>query len=243
MFDVSDFFTPPENEESKIWRYMNLAKFISLLSTESLYFCNSTCFDDKHEGSYTKVNLEMQDDINHIAPIDDYTNKIRKQNEIYRHNVHINCWHLSQYESDGMWRNYLKGELGIAVRSTYFRLTKSLDQASQMVFVGKLNYIDYKHDFIPYDQGLWAPFLSKRQNFEYEKELRAMYLLGYNLPESYGNKRYGDLVKVDIRELVEAIVVCPSAQNWFVDVVKSVIEKYGCDFKVELSEMTKKPIF
>jgi hypothetical protein len=33
-------FTPTPNEDSKLWRYMNLPKFLSLLQTKSLFLCN-----------------------------------------------------------------------------------------------------------------------------------------------------------------------------------------------------------
>lgn len=58
---------------------------------------------------------------------------------------------MSEHESDGMWQNYLKEKFGVAIKSTYERFTKALEPASQIVHVGKVNYKDYKNDFIPYD--------------------------------------------------------------------------------------------
>lgn len=54
MFDENPYFEAPKDKDSKIWRYMSLEKFISLLSKKELYFCNSTCFEDTHEGAYNK---------------------------------------------------------------------------------------------------------------------------------------------------------------------------------------------
>src|SRR5258708_24184794 len=44
--------------ESKIWKYMDLAKFVSLLSTKSLYFACPFQFHDSAEGSLPKSHME-----------------------------------------------------------------------------------------------------------------------------------------------------------------------------------------
>lgn len=180
MFDENPYFEAPKDKDAKIWGYMSLEKFIHLLSKRALYFYNSTCFEDKHEGAYTKLNIELSKFIDKRAHIDDYTRKIRDQNLIYRENIHINCWHLSEYESDGMWKNYSDSSMWLAIKSTYNRLVNAVMESSKMIFIGKVRYIDYDTELIPYNEGLWAPFLRKRKTFEYEKELRAMYLLGYD---------------------------------------------------------------
>src|SRR5688572_17236116 len=37
--------------ESVLWRYMDFTKFVSLLSTKSVYFPSAVCFDDIWEGA------------------------------------------------------------------------------------------------------------------------------------------------------------------------------------------------
>lgn len=39
MFDKNHYMIVPDNEDTKIRRYMNLRKFESLLKEEALYFC------------------------------------------------------------------------------------------------------------------------------------------------------------------------------------------------------------
>lgn len=242
MFDDNPYFEAPKNKEAKIWRYMSLEKFISLLSKKALYFCNSTCFEDLHEGAYTKLNIEVSKYVDEIAPIDGYTRKMREQNLIYRENVHINCWHLSEYESVGMWKNYLDSNMGVAIKSTYNRLVNAVMESPQMVFIGKVKYIDYDKELIPYDEGLWAPFLRKRKVFEYEKEIRAMYLLSHNKIDDTKKTR-GGLVNVDLDLLVEDVVLAPDVPYWFREVVESVISKYGYEFMVKNSSVNESPIF
>ena len=52
-------FFPKENY--KIVKYMDLAKFISLLHSKSLFFCRLDKLEDKFEGSSPKLNLEYNE--------------------------------------------------------------------------------------------------------------------------------------------------------------------------------------
>ena len=46
----------PDN--SKIWRYITLARFISLLERKQLYFHNIRGFEDRFVGWYTPVDFD-----------------------------------------------------------------------------------------------------------------------------------------------------------------------------------------
>ena len=52
-------FIQPKNENIKIWRYMDFTKFVSLISSKSVFFCRSDLFEDPFEGSYSKANLKL----------------------------------------------------------------------------------------------------------------------------------------------------------------------------------------
>jgi hypothetical protein len=45
---------PPN--DAKVWRYMDLPKFIDLLNTKQLHFTRAALFDDRFEGSYPQRN-------------------------------------------------------------------------------------------------------------------------------------------------------------------------------------------
>ncbi|MBU3146732.1 hypothetical protein [Clostridium sp. CF012] len=112
-----------------------------------------------------------------------------------------------------MLKNYLDSSMGVAIKSTYNRLTNALMDSSQVVFIGKVKYIDYDKELIPYDEGLWAAFLRKRKVFEYENEIRAMYLLSNNKIDDTKITR-GGLVDVDLNLLVEEVVLAPDVLYW-----------------------------
>jgi len=49
-----------DNEQTKIWRYIDLGKFASLLATEKLYFACPCEFEDPYEGFVPKSHVEAE---------------------------------------------------------------------------------------------------------------------------------------------------------------------------------------
>jgi hypothetical protein len=54
-------------------------------------------------------------------------------------------------------------------------------------------------------------------------------------------KWFGIHVKTDLEVLVDKIIVSPSVPDWVIDLVKSIVNKYGLNKKVEASELSKDP--
>ena len=122
----------PKNEDQKIWRYLDLLKFIDLLETQELFFSRADKLGDDFEGTYTKKAWEQREKIFKIW--EDNGGKdgeIQKFREMYERgtiytiqNFFVNCWHMNDFESAAMWRLYLKSNEGIAIQSTFRRLKK-----------------------------------------------------------------------------------------------------------------------
>ncbi len=53
-------FVHPSDLKVKIWRFMSLAKFLSLLHTNSLYFSRSDKLGDPFEGSISLRDSEIE---------------------------------------------------------------------------------------------------------------------------------------------------------------------------------------
>ena len=133
--------TPAPNEDSKLWRYMSLPKFLSLIQQNSLFMGNleRMAQDDKFEGilpsanfvhrKWTSVNdiplpilnkLKMNaiyyETGNLQACLENYkeVQELRiKQAFAHRRSYFVNCWHLNEYESLAMWDIYSKKDEGI----------------------------------------------------------------------------------------------------------------------------------
>ena len=53
---LTQLFSPPQNLQIKIWRYMDFTKFVSMLENKGIFFPSLAMFDDPFEGSYSKGN-------------------------------------------------------------------------------------------------------------------------------------------------------------------------------------------
>ncbi len=185
---------------------------------------------------------------------DGLLSKISKANRKF---AFINSWHVNESESAAMWRLYLKSSEGIVFQSTFGRLSESFVH-KEKVALGLIKYVDdyTKEDFKDFDDFnlylLQFPFMFKRKCFEYEKELRAI-VLTEPLSEKTKNAYYTKLVVrdmpkgldvlVNLNTLVERVYVSPTAEEWFEQLVRSVIDKYGFTIDVKPSSLADAPTF
>ena len=241
----------PKVKNHTIWRYMNFEKFLSLLSSQELYFCPATKFEDPFEGSFAVDNMNSfrlpQLGLNSknepfVLDAQRLFEMQREMNKKIRKTMHINCWHINTHESEAMWKLYLKGENGIVIQSTVDRLKKSIEASDILVQLGEVNYIDYEKDSIPEDN-LWATFLHKRKSLVHENELRALVFKGYEPKDLTPEELSCTKVSVDLDILAEKIYVDPYSPALFDDQVKSVVHKYNFDFIIEKSKLCNQPLF
>ena len=218
------------NDDDRVWRYMDFTKFVSLLNNSALHFTRGDKLEDPFEGSFPRVNVQLRPRRykGKMPP-----REIKSLSEFYRQFVKhtfVSCWHLNTYQSAAMWKLYLQGNEGIAIRSTFGRLKGSLKKNKDHdVYIGKVKYIRYDKDVIP--EGSLFPYFHKRRSFEHKKELRAV-IQAF----SYDNK--GDIawsrspygsglnVPVDLKILIERVVLPPLCPSWQKGVVESVLSKY-----------------
>ncbi|MCP1124519.1 hypothetical protein NKR74_14605 [Bacillus sp. 3103sda1] len=233
-------FNGIENENMKIWRYMDFAKFVSLLNEQSLFFTRIDKFEDRFEGSFSVANEQLRPAVYGGNPPSQAmyyaTEKIFNETKPF---IIANCWHINPHESAAMWKLYLKSNEGIAIQSTFKRLADSFTETSKDVYIEKIRYIDYEKDWM-HEGNVYYPLLHKRKSFEHEKELRAF------IDESYMDEEDkicgpsisgGINVSVNVETLIENIYVSPDAPKWFSDLVKSITNKYGIQKPVEQSKL------
>src|SRR5271169_5631870 len=130
-----EFDAPPgeseTHDEAVIWRYMDLPRFVSMLSTGRLWFAKAaTLHDDPYEGfgkaeyfvvasgddspksvlhgvAGSKTNISLPEMRAHVSKMsaDIFENA--------RDHVYVNSWCLGPTESMAMWQIY--GSLGFSV--------------------------------------------------------------------------------------------------------------------------------
>ena len=220
----------------KIWKYMDFAKFASMLATESLYFACPSQLNDPYEGcvprSHAKAESEMVqklvDDILALRPhfaakspeslrkFDEKLQILQQQVRTARRKAAlrfgVSCWHMSEYESEAMWKLYSLLGQGIAVESTIGRLRVSLGN-TEGVQIDAVRYMDFDQDPIEKGHRHYGLFI-KRKCFEHEKELRATILLpqdGVGMP-----------VRCDLDVLINRVHVSPFVESYVRDAVEAL---------------------
>lgn len=147
-FSQDSFLSIPTDENAKVWRYMDLNKFIMLLDKQALFFSSleQLKLSDPYEGYLPKPNVTKtandiyQELINHplltegqkqeLEAIDIEKRETSRQVMIkmlpvFSPFVMVNCWHINQLESAAMWKLYCGNGDGIAIQSTVRRLKES----------------------------------------------------------------------------------------------------------------------
>ena len=222
---------PPVDIHEKIWHYFSLPKFLSFLSTSSLYMCRQDKFDDSFEGVLTKKDIAF------------FESKSPGMTQGLKGDAigctYSNCWTRSDVDEYVLWGSYASLTDGVAIQSTVLRLISSLDPSDKRaVYVSNVQYIDYDLEYSFQLTGgianMIAPHFSKRPYFMAEKELRAMY---WDTEGRFNNTPEGLLFKVDLNELIETVYVAPSSKQWYTDVIKELLVKYGLEKDVRCSSI------
>jgi len=226
-------FSLPPNIDTPIWRYMRLARLLAILQTRELYFARADCLGDPFEGSYSRANLENKGTIGGRA----YTRQLRERSC-------VSCWHVNESESAAMWKLYGASDHAVAIRSTTRRLISSLHADNPPVYIGNVSYIDYDRTPIP-ERNQYFALLHKRQSFEHERELRAIVSQDtrFRSPTD-GPMPTGVEINVDVRELVDTILVAPDAPADFLPTVGRAVADAGYPrLGVKQSRLGEEPLF
>jgi hypothetical protein len=243
----------PQEERQHIWRHMDFAKYLSLLDKQALFFSKVSYLKDPYEGThfhllkeinptgseiferFTPQLLQKKADIKAICPA------LFKGQEFC-----VNCWHLNEEESAALWRIYMSGNEGIAIKTSLQNLKKQIESSSLKIYLEKINYgfnrncfsIDYNKKTVlitPVDT-----VITKRKSFEFEKEIRAIVSLENNPElEPEVESHQGFMLPINLAEIIQEIYINPEAPNWYVDLIKSINTKYGISCNVKKSTLSE----
>lgn len=232
-------FPQPIDLEVKLWRYMDLSKFIWLISRRQLYLSRLDQLEDEFEGSSTRKTL---DGIrlffeNLSQPHDENFGQIYL-NARKRH--YVNCWYCGNAESEAMWRLYCPNKTGVAIQTTYNKLAHSIKD-DENLYIGKVTYADYEFLSFP-DANLFWPIMHKRLSFAHENEVRIA--CSNYMPEGEVQP-LGYFVDWDPCEIVEKIYVDPYGPEYHFLAVKTALQAMVPEWEIEVewSQLKSAPVF
>ena len=217
----------PEDANTIVWKYLDLSKFLDLLLSQKLFMSRSDKFEDQYEGTFSEPTFEEIKKLSNDNP--EFLEYYKK----HREKVIVSSWHINEYESFAMWQIFTQNSEGLAIQSTIGRLKNALlPEKNHQQYIGEVNYIDYKKEYIPFDD-LFFPFLFKRKSFQYEREVRII------SDTSKQDLKINDGLKidVDISQLIEKIYIHPRSENWYKNLVIDLVSKLGFDITIEKSDL------
>jgi hypothetical protein len=184
-------------------------------------------FEDQYEGTFSEPTYEE------IKKLSENNPEFLQYYKSHREKVVVSSWHINEYESFAMWQIFTQNNEGLAIQSTIGRLQKALKpEINYSQFIGEVNYIDYKKEYIPFDD-LFFPFMFKRKSFQYEREVRIISDLSEN------NIKINDGLKidVDVNQLIEKIYIHPKSENWYKKLVIELVSKLDYSIEIEKSDL------
>lgn len=241
----------PSDAES-VWRYMDLAKYLSMLQEQALHLAPLSSFEDPFEGSspyhasLTSV-LDSQLAAGTINP--EFAQQAGAMSQIVRRltldRTYVSCWHLSEHESDAMWKLYSTSSGSIAIKTSCRELRMALPSDAKF---GKVNYVDFP-SFNSTKQAIsYDPAFLKRLAFEHEHEVRIVLREPpKNLLEEIVTPTKvmsgGKKIPLKLDGFIDAVVINPLAPIWFADMVRDVTAKYGQHFGISQSTLGELPTY
>jgi hypothetical protein len=218
-----------------LWRYMDLAKFVSMLEKSAIWLARADTFGDKHEGRFPDEMREYIDkayesfdegDDSPVKDADDFQDYLVK-------NTFISCWHQNLEENMVMWQIYGKDNNAVAIHTTVESISNNVDASALSGYSLILKNVIYKDASEITGTLLYEEcFFRKRRHFAFEKEVRIS-LDTYSRINPSKNTPYGYELPVFLNGMIDKVLVHPDSSGWFFDAVNSITAKYGLHAPVE----------
>ena len=226
--------------DTVLWRYMDFTKFISMLVTNRLWLARADCLGDAFEGWMPAPRAEDYDGLL-AEQLLEQDRKLFKNLPELRKSFYANCWHANKGESDAMWKLYVKGGEGIAIRTTVRDLKAALNDAAETLHLADVLYRDHK---AKPRIGSTMPLacMTKRECFQHEREVRLFYI--DERPEANSTNAIhpeGIAIKCNMSALIKTVHVAWSKPHWLKPIVKDILEKYNIQAEVEELDLTSEP--
>ena len=224
----------------RLWRYFSLPKLLHLLQSDALHFARLDQLDDPFEGfptstEYVETRRNVESSL--LRPVMDVTTVA------LRSIAYVNCWSQFDFENALMWRAYGTDSGGVLIQTSLERLRHALPD---YVLLSRVQYVS--DDLNQNLADLKARVFRKLRCFSHESEVRAAILDDTATLRDAVDDRTGKGITIPIelglQNLVERIVIQPTAPAWIHGIVKDVLHKYDISDDVlhpSILEVRKRP--
>ena len=163
---INNEYMPRLNLE--IGRYINYSKLESMLSTQTLFFCNASRFDDEYEG---EIPLEFFD-----GWAQQSEENYRRLNELKSHVYvpYVTCWTPYKTGNTKMWNEYASDN-GVCIVSTVRQIFMlSRINGARMY---KVHYLDENEQIGNMDVPFYIPHDDERARFGLPSSARVFHAI------------------------------------------------------------------
>jgi hypothetical protein len=238
-----------------LWRYVDFAKFVSLLEERSLHFSRADQLEDPFEAASGSVDNRSRWDAHYLeffrnairtvpgrqepASEEDVEKEAQRLlrefsegAELDRKRLFVSCWHANAGESEALWRLYCSPPSpGVAIQTRADYLLDAIGDAP--IELGKVLYVDFRTGFA----GVHERIFTKRKSLNHEAEVRLV------LRKWTKDPGLGVSVPADLGRLITAVVPSPFAPTWFGSLVEKTLSRYNVNANVRRSELLAEPFF
>lgn len=212
----------------KLWRYMDLSKFVSLLDKNALWLARADTFRDVREGQFpedmrTAIERAYEEFGSGVESIvrnaDDFHDYLKK-------NTFISCWHKNLDENMVMWEIYGRDNSALAIQTTVDTMRDCINPSGLCGYSLILKDVSYQKSqeisgVLPYEEC----FFIKRPHFSFEQEVRISFDT-YSRSKPSKKTPNGHYLPVFSNGLIKNILIHPDSPKWFEDAINSLTEKY-----------------
>lgn len=224
------------DDDAILWRYMDLAKFVSMLEKNAIWLARADTFGDKHEGRFPDEMREYiekayenfgEDDDSPVKDASDFQDYLVK-------NTFISCWHHNLEENMVMWEIYGKNKNAVAVQTTVESIVNNIDANGMLGHSLIMKKVEYKNaDEITGVLLYEDTFFRKRRHFSFEKEVRISFDT-YSRFNPNKDTPYGHKLPVPFMSgMIQKVLIHPDSSDWFYDVVNSITSKFDLHAPLE----------
>jgi hypothetical protein len=201
-----------DDSSARIIRYMELGRFVQLLTSSSLFFSRIDQFEDAYEGNVI-FGMDKAGDF-----------------EAWVKSCFVSSWsYFYGAEQYSLWKNFVgPANTGIAIVNTVKNVMNSIHESERDNIKPYItNYMP--GDFKGGDLGdIITNGITKLEYYAYEQEIRLMHYAGIR------NEEWGQIpqiiqVPVDLNLLIRYVIFSPFNRPWMNEHLKQLIERFGVD--------------
>jgi hypothetical protein len=219
------------NNDTIIWRYLDLTKYLYLITENKLFFPRLDKLSDQFEGH---VSHHTYDTLNrrysHFSSVisflgGQYYKFIQEKADSLaweKSFTLINSWCMDENESYALWKVYLgNNQYGVAIKSTVGCFLESVKDDKYSVTP---TIVSYNPNI--YTDSIEKIATTKNKHYDYEKELRFIIFDQYkNRKNKLPKFENGAYVKTNLVKLINEVRVSPMSPDWVFNLVKKITKK------------------